>query len=116
VQFWELNYPTTSIRPNPNTLDLAKHRLKFTCRNWVWLKHTFNSGTPEAEAVGFRGSRPACFYRVSSGQPGLHRETLSRKNKKETKQNKQSSKQTNKKNLHEGRKKNICLVLHSFMK
>jgi hypothetical protein len=47
----------------------------------------FNPSTCEAEAGGFLSSRPAWSTELAPGQPGLHRETLSQKNKK-TKQNK----------------------------
>jgi hypothetical protein len=50
--------------------------------------HTFNPSTREAEAGGFLSSRPAWFTEGVLGQPGLHRETLSRKTKRQTKQNK----------------------------
>jgi hypothetical protein len=72
------------------------------------VAHAFNPSTLEAEAGGFLSSRPVTIqsefqdsqgyteetrsqktkkivfvfvYRVSSGQPGLHRDTLSRKTK-----------------------------------
>ena len=48
--------------------------------------HTFNPSTREAEAGEFLSSRPAWSTKWVPGQPGLHRETLSRKNK--TKQKK----------------------------
>jgi hypothetical protein len=41
------------------------------------VAHAFNPSTREAEAGGFLSSRPA--------QPGLYRETLSRKTKKKKK-------------------------------
>jgi hypothetical protein len=44
--------------------------------------HAFNSSTQEAEAGGSLSSRPAWSTERVTGQPGLHRETLSRKNKK----------------------------------
>jgi hypothetical protein len=63
---------------------------------WDWFKsscnkpgvvvHAFNPSTREAEAGGFLGSRPAWSTKWVIGQPGLHKETLSRKTK--TKQNK----------------------------
>jgi hypothetical protein len=45
------------------------------------VAHAFNPGTQEAEAGGFLSSRPAWSTEWVPGQPGLHRETLSRKNK-----------------------------------
>jgi hypothetical protein len=44
--------------------------------------HAFNPSTREAEAGGFLSSRPAWPTKRVPGQPGLHRETLSRKKKK----------------------------------
>jgi hypothetical protein len=61
--------------------------------------HTFNPSTREAEAGGFLNSRPAWSTKLVPGQPGLYRETLSRKkqkNKKTKKTKKQKTKQTNK--------------------
>jgi hypothetical protein len=50
------------------------------------VAHAFNPSTWEAEAGGFLSSRPAWTTEWVSGQPGLHRETLSWK----TKTNKQT--------------------------
>ena len=44
--------------------------------------HAFNPSTREAEAGGFLSSRPAWSTKWVVGQPGLHRETLSREKKK----------------------------------
>jgi hypothetical protein len=44
--------------------------------------HAFNPSTRGAEAGGFLSSRPAWSTKWVPGQPGLHRETLSWKNKK----------------------------------
>jgi hypothetical protein len=46
--------------------------------------HTFNPSTWEAEAGEFLSSRPAWSTSRVPGQPGLHRETLSRKTKQKT--------------------------------
>jgi hypothetical protein len=56
----------------------------------VVVAHAFNPSTWEAEAGGFLSSRPAWSTEWVPGQPGLHRETLSRKKTKQnkTKQNK----------------------------
>jgi hypothetical protein len=43
------------------------------------VAHAFNPSTWEAEAGGFLSSRPAWSTERVPGQPGLHRETLSRK-------------------------------------
>jgi hypothetical protein len=47
--------------------------------------HAFNPSSWEAEAGGFLSSRPAWSTEWVPGQPGLHRETLSRKTKQKTK-------------------------------
>jgi hypothetical protein len=50
------------------------------------VAHAFNPSTQEAEAGGFLSSRPAWSTEKVPGQPGLYRETLSRKtNKQKTK-------------------------------
>jgi hypothetical protein len=54
------------------------------------VAHAFNPGTWEAEAGGFLNSRPAWSTELVPGQSGLHRETLSRKTKTKTKQNKKT--------------------------
>jgi hypothetical protein len=51
----------------------------------VVVAHAFNPSTWEAEAGGFLSSRPAWSTEWVPGQPGLHRETLSRKTKKKKK-------------------------------
>jgi hypothetical protein len=63
------------------------------------VAHAFNPSTWEAEAGGFLSSRPAWSTEWVPGQPGLYRETLSRKNKtKQTnKKTKTKKTQTNKK-------------------
>jgi hypothetical protein len=63
------------------------------------VAHAFNPSTWEAEAGGFLSSRPAWSTKWAPGQPGLYRETLSRKTKTKTKQNKTKQK-TNKKRLY----------------
>jgi hypothetical protein len=47
------------------------------------VAHAFNPRTREAEAGGFLSSRPAWSTEWVPGQPGLHRETPSRKKKKQ---------------------------------
>jgi hypothetical protein len=49
------------------------------------VAHAFNPNTWEAEAGGFLSSRPAWSTEWVPGQPGLHRETLSQKTKKQNK-------------------------------
>ena len=57
------------------------------------VAHAFNPSTWEAEAGVFQSLRPAWSTEWVPGQPGLHRETLSRK----TKQNKTKNKNKQKK-------------------
>jgi hypothetical protein len=45
------------------------------------VAHAFNPSTLEAETGRFLSSRPAWSTKGVPGQPGLHRETLSRKKK-----------------------------------
>jgi hypothetical protein len=52
---------------------------------WAVVEHAFNPSTWEAEAGGFLSSRPAWSIEWVSGQPGIHRETLSWKNKNKNK-------------------------------
>ena len=52
------------------------------------VAHAFNPSTREAEAGSFMSSRPAWSTNWVPGQPGLHRETLSQKNKKQKKKKK----------------------------
>jgi hypothetical protein len=53
------------------------------------VAHAFNPSTREAEAGGFLSSRPAWSTEWIPGQPGLHRETLSRKTKQKKKKKKE---------------------------
>jgi hypothetical protein len=52
------------------------------------MAHAFNPSTREAEAGGFLSSRSVWSTKWVPRQPGLHRETLSRKNKQTNKQTK----------------------------
>ena len=61
------------------------------------MAHAFNPTTWEAEAGGFLSSGPAWSSKWVPGQPGLYRETLSNKNKKQTNKQTKTKKQTNKK-------------------
>jgi hypothetical protein len=63
---------------------------KYTISGMV--AHAFNPSTWEAEAGGFLSSRPTWFTKWVPGQPGIHRETLSRKTKNQTKPNKTKQK------------------------
>jgi hypothetical protein len=49
------------------------------------VAHAFKPSTRKAEAGGFLSSRPGWSTEWVSGQPGLHRETLSQKTKTKTK-------------------------------
>jgi hypothetical protein len=60
-----------------------------------FLVHDFNPSTREAETGRFLSSRPAWSTEWVLGQPGLHRETLSRKNKQQQQKPNQPTKQTN---------------------
>jgi hypothetical protein len=51
---------------------------------WAVVVHAVNPSTREAEAGRFLSSRPAWSTEGFPGQPGLHRETLSRKTKNKT--------------------------------
>jgi hypothetical protein len=64
------------------------------------VAHTFNPSTREAEAGGFLSLKPARSTEWIPGQPGLHRETLSWKNKTKQNKTKNKTKQTNKKKPH----------------
>jgi hypothetical protein len=59
-------------------------------------EQAFNPNTREAEAGGLLSSRPAWSTEWVPGQPGIHRETLSRKTKIKTKQNKTKEKEKKK--------------------
>jgi hypothetical protein len=61
-----------------------KGYLKLLCKPSV-VAHAFNPSTWEAEAGGFLSSRPAWSTEQVPGQPGLHKETLSCKTKKNKK-------------------------------
>jgi hypothetical protein len=56
----------------------------FALRMWDLkpVAHSFSPSTREAEAGGFLSLRPTWSTKWVPGQPGLHRETLSRKKKK----------------------------------
>jgi hypothetical protein len=70
------------------------------------VMHTFNPSTWEAEADGFLNSRPAWTTERVPGQPGLHREILSRKKKKQTnkKQKRKERKKEREREREKGRK------------
>jgi hypothetical protein len=74
-------WSTTSFTSN-NTTDAEKKEVIFQPGVVV---HAFNPSTWEAEAGEFLSSRPAWSTEQVPGQPGLHRETLSRKTKKKKK-------------------------------
>jgi hypothetical protein len=61
------------------------------------VAHAFNPSTWEAEAGGFLSSRPAWSTERVPEQPGLYRETLSRKTKKKKKKKEKKRKKKDKK-------------------
>jgi hypothetical protein len=69
------------------------------------VAHTLNPSTWEAEAGGSLSSRPAWSTEWVPGQPGLHRETLSWKNKIKKKRKKERKKRKEKKELTNGTSK-----------
>ena len=75
------------------------------------MVHACNPSTWEAEAGGFLSSRPAWTTEWVPGQPRLHRETLSQKNKKT--KNKQTNKNKKQKNLSLPR--SLCVFMHIHM-
>jgi hypothetical protein len=79
---------TPTKKPRVGAKEMMAQQLTTSAHCRAVVAHTFNPSTWEAEAGGFLSSRPAWV----PGQPGLHRETLSRKNPK--KQNKQANKTT----------------------
>jgi hypothetical protein len=62
-------------------LQEQRKKQKLLSIGWAVVAHAFNPSTWEAEAGGFLSSRPAWSTEWVLGQPGLHRETLSRKTK-----------------------------------
>jgi hypothetical protein len=77
--------PIYIVRPRfnltqPNPTQPTKNTKKKAMLGVV--AHTFNISTGEAEAGGFLSSRPTWSTESVPGQPGLYRETLSRKKKK----------------------------------
>ena len=84
---WDLAWEQTSQKPEQPMITSTKET-----RSGV-VVHAFNPSTREAEAGGFLSSRPVWSTEWVPGQPGLHRETLSRKTKP-----KQNKKQTTTKN------------------
>jgi hypothetical protein len=55
------------------------------------VAHTFNPSTRETEAGRFLSSRPSWSTKWVPGQPGLYRETLSRKQQQQKQKNKKKS-------------------------
>jgi hypothetical protein len=72
------------------------------------VAHAFNPSTWEAEADGFLSSRPAWSTNRVPGQPGLHKETLSRN---KTKQNKTKQNKTH--NFNNNKHQGECLLQSS---
>jgi hypothetical protein len=63
----------------PKTISCTCQDFKNTFKHRAVVAHALNPSTREAEAGGFLSSRPAWSTEWVPGQPGLHRETLSRK-------------------------------------
>jgi hypothetical protein len=63
--------------------------------------HVFNPSTGEGEASRSQSSRSAWSTEQVPGQPGLHRETLSQKKKREMKEEEQEVTDCVKENDHE---------------
>jgi hypothetical protein len=76
----------------PPSAHHQKRHVAFWNKRWAWpvVAHAFNPSTWEAEAGGFLSLRPAWSTEWVPGQPGLHRETLSRKTKPKQQQQKQN--------------------------
>jgi hypothetical protein len=55
-------------------LSLHSEKKKYS---WLLMAHTFNPSTQEAEEKQISEFEGSLFYRASSKQPGLHRESLS---------------------------------------
>jgi hypothetical protein len=65
--------------------------------------HAFNPSTWEAEAGGFLSSRPAWSTEWVPGQPGLHRETLSQKEKRREEKRREEKRREEKRKRREER-------------
>jgi hypothetical protein len=72
------------------------------------VAHAFNPSTWEAEAGRFLSLRPAWSTKWVLGQPGLHRETLSRKQTKQNKTKQNNPKQTKKNKNKKNAKIEVC--------
>ena len=77
---------------------LSSHPVEAPYASQAVSAHAFNPSTWEEEAGGFLSSRPAWSTKWVSGQPELHRETLSQKKPK--KQNKKWPQKGFKKLIH----------------
>jgi hypothetical protein len=76
---WALDFIWEVQRPSCSSLGFLQSS-PWYCDLKRFIKvHAFNPSTWEAEAGGFLSSRPAWSTEWVPGQPGLHRETLSRK-------------------------------------
>jgi hypothetical protein len=81
IGYGMLSQPTINVKAIQEFISLGAER----------VAHSFNPSTREAEAGGFLSSRPAWSTKWVPGQPGLHREILSKK-KQKTKNKKQNNK------------------------
>jgi hypothetical protein len=78
-------------KPRILKIQFAKH--KKIKKKPVVAAHAFNPSTREAEVGKFLSSRPAWTTEWVPGQPGLHRETPSQKNKRNKKKKKKKKDQ-----------------------
>jgi hypothetical protein len=92
---WKLALATAQVLRNGGLV----HGVRNLQRQPGVVAHAFNPSTREAEASGFLSLRPTWSTKWVPGQPGLHRETSSRKTKTKTTTNNKKQKSKKPKNL-----------------